>query len=98
MANVIMRIAGREAQLQRSHDVDTDGVFALVGRTGRPGGKAEQRTYDRSVICYNCQGRGHIAAVCPSGGIQAHVADAEEDLVVSVARMNVETDDTLVLF
>ncbi|KAF7795441.1 hypothetical protein EIP86_006599 [Pleurotus ostreatoroseus] len=62
MQNVITRITGREAQLQRSEDIIKDvtdaTAFIARGSKGLP-----KKTIDRSVICYACQGFGHIAAI-----------------------------------
>ena len=95
MQNVITRITGREAQLQRSEDIIKDvtdaTAFIARGSKGLP-----KKTVDRSVICYACQGFGHIAAVCPSTNAHAHIAQVnqvvsetdEDDIQARTAHMD----------
>ena len=100
MQNVITRITGRDSQLQRSEDKTSDEVMALAARHVHTKGQPK-KTLDRSVVCYACQGFGHIAAVCPSVDSHARVAEvdsaSQDTLEASVAHFD-RDEDILVLF
>ena len=103
MSNVITRITGREAQLQRSEEKTSDDTIALVARHTYGKGQPKKISDRSAVQCYTCQGFGHIAAVCPSADSHAHIAqvdsDSQDTLQAHMARTTPDHDDnTLVLF
>lgn len=104
---VMTRIAGAEAQLQRAEEKASENSVALVAADRR--GRANRG----ELTCFNCDGRGHYAEDCPSprpaqssrapsgsyqgrGASHAKLADSSEE-TARLAQVRSDLDDEYVV-